>query len=117
MDKVHKPITTQYYTPSTKPFRIYLLEMLEVFCLCVAVKFSVAPTNSSSLLLPIVNTPRTAPGTPTVRQDHLPVCHQYVLFFSGEEPRSRRYGRTAAMRLIVQPYDEDDDDDYFWSFS
>jgi hypothetical protein len=27
------------------------------------------------------------------------------LFFSGEGPRSRRYGRTAAMRLIVQPYD------------
>jgi hypothetical protein len=30
-------------------------------------------------------------------------------------PRSRRYGRTAAMRLIVQPYDEDED--YFLSFS
>jgi hypothetical protein len=28
-------------------------------------------------------------------------------------PRSRCYGRTAAMRLIVQPYDEDEDDDYF----
>jgi hypothetical protein len=25
MDKVHKPITTQYYTPSSKPFRIYLI--------------------------------------------------------------------------------------------
>jgi hypothetical protein len=36
---------------------------------------------------------------------------------SGEGPRSRRYGRTAAMRLIVQPYDEDVDDDYFLSFS
>jgi hypothetical protein len=23
MDKVHKPITTQYYTPSSKPFRIW----------------------------------------------------------------------------------------------
>jgi hypothetical protein len=32
-------------------------------------------------------------------------------FFSGEGPRSRRYGRTAALRLIVQPRDEDDDDD------
>jgi hypothetical protein len=31
--------------------------------------------------------------------------------FSGEGPCSRRYGRTAALRLIVQPYDEDDDDD------
>jgi hypothetical protein len=42
-------------------------------------------------------------------------------FFSGEEPRSRRYGRTVALRLIVQPCDEDDDDDdyyyYFLSFS
>jgi hypothetical protein len=37
---------------------------------------------------------------------------------SGEGPRSRRYGRTAAMRLIVQPYDEDEDDDYYFlSFS
>jgi hypothetical protein len=38
----------------------------------------------------------------------------------GEGPRSRRYGRTAALRLIVQPCDEDDDDDdddyYFLSF-
>jgi hypothetical protein len=24
MDKVHKPITTQYYTALSKPFRIYL---------------------------------------------------------------------------------------------
>jgi hypothetical protein len=38
-------------------------------------------------------------------------------FSSGEGPHSRRYGRTAAMRLIVQPDDEDGDDDYFWSFS
>jgi hypothetical protein len=41
-------------------------------------------------------------------------------FFSGKGPRSRRYGRIAAMRLIVQPCDEDedeDDDDYFLSFS
>jgi hypothetical protein len=30
--------------------------------------------------------------------------------FSGEGPRSRRYGRTAALRLLVQPCDEDDDD-------
>jgi hypothetical protein len=37
--------------------------------------------------------------------------------FSGEGPRSRRFGRTAAMRLIVQPYDEDEDDDYFLSYS
>jgi hypothetical protein len=38
-------------------------------------------------------------------------------FLSGEGPRSRRYGRTAAMRLIVQPYDEDEgDDDYYFLF-
>jgi hypothetical protein len=42
---------------------------------------------------------------------------------SGEGPRSRRYGRTAALRLLVQPCDEDDDDDddddgdYFLSIS
>jgi hypothetical protein len=35
-------------------------------------------------------------------------------FFSGEGPRSRRYRRTAAMRLLVQPCDEDG---YFLSFS
>jgi hypothetical protein len=41
-----------------------------------------------------------------------------VLFLSGEGPRNRRYGRTAALRLIVQPCDEDDDDDYYFlSFS
>jgi hypothetical protein len=33
---------------------------------------------------------------------------------SGEGPHSRRYGRTAALRLLVQPCDEDDDDDYFF---
>jgi hypothetical protein len=33
------------------------------------------------------------------------------LFLGGEgqEPRSRRYGRTVALRLLVQPYDEEDD--------
>jgi hypothetical protein len=41
-----------------------------------------------------------------------------VFFLSGEGPRSRRYGRTAALRLIVQPYDEYEDDDYYFlSFS
>jgi hypothetical protein len=49
-----------------------------------------------------------------------PLMRQYkflrVDFFSSEGPRSRRYGRTAAMRLLVQPYDEDEDD-YFLSFS
>jgi hypothetical protein len=40
-----------------------------------------------------------------------------VFLFSGEGPRSRRYGRTAALRLIVQPYEEGEDDDYFLSFS
>jgi hypothetical protein len=38
-----------------------------------------------------------------------------LLFLVVKGPRSRSYGRTAAMRLIVQPYDEDDD--YFLSFS
>jgi hypothetical protein len=30
-------------------------------------------------------------------------------FFCGEGPRSRCYGRTAALRLIVQPFDEDEE--------
>jgi hypothetical protein len=33
---------------------------------------------------------------------------------SGEGPRSRRYGRTAALRLLVQTYDENEDDDYYF---
>jgi hypothetical protein len=37
----------------------------------------------------------------------------YVVFFSVEGPRSRCYGRTAALRLIVQPCDEDN---YFFRF-
>jgi hypothetical protein len=49
---------------------------------------------------------------------NLTVRFHEVFFFSGEGPRSRRYGRTAAIRLIVQPYDEDEDedDDYFNPF-
>jgi hypothetical protein len=49
-----------------------------------------------------------APPHKTIKQ------HKYS---SGEGPRSRRYGRTAALRLLVQPCDEDDDnDDYFCPF-
>jgi hypothetical protein len=42
---------------------------------------------------------------------------QVGVFLSSEGPRSRRYGRTAAMGLLVQPCDEDDDDYYFLSVS
>jgi hypothetical protein len=47
------------------------------------------------------------------------MAYLIAVFLSGEGPRSRRYGRTAAMRLTVQPCDEDDDDEhyYFLSFS
>jgi hypothetical protein len=40
----------------------------------------------------------------------------FSLACSGEGPRSRHYGRTAALRLLVQPCDEDgdDDNDYFF---
>jgi hypothetical protein len=33
-------------------------------------------------------------------------------------PRSRRYGRTTTLRLLVQPYDEEEDydDDYYCPF-
>jgi hypothetical protein len=45
--------------------------------------------------------------------------HLWLYLFScGEEPRSRSYGRTAALRLIVQPCNEDEEkDDYFFHFS
>jgi hypothetical protein len=40
-----------------------------------------------------------------------------VIFFCGEETRSRSYGRTAALRLIVQSCDEDEVKDVqFFSF-
>jgi hypothetical protein len=38
----------------------------------------------------------------------------FTIFFCREGPRSRRYVRKAAMRLIVQPYDEDERDDYYF---
>jgi hypothetical protein len=44
-------------------------------------------------------------------------AHRNVFVFIGEGPRGRRYGSTASMKLIVQLYDEDEDDDYFLSFS
>jgi hypothetical protein len=43
-----------------------------------------------------------------------PIRH-FQYFLSGEGPRSRRYGRTATLRLIVQHFDEYDD--YFLSLS
>jgi hypothetical protein len=43
-------------------------------------------------------------------------CLPWV-FFCGEGPRSRCYGRSAALRLIVQTCDEDDEkDDQFFFF-
>jgi hypothetical protein len=51
-----------------------------------------------------------------LRYSNFRITFDSTIFFSGEGPRSRRYGRTAALRLIVQPYDEDEDD-YFLSFS
>jgi hypothetical protein len=37
------------------------------------------------------------------------VYRYHYFFFIIEGPRSRCYGRTAALRLIVQPYDENDE--------
>jgi hypothetical protein len=51
----------------------------------------------------------STPGSPKWLQK------ESYIFFSAEGPRSRRYGRTAALRLLVQPGDEDDSDDYFLS--
>jgi hypothetical protein len=42
-------------------------------------------------------------------------CIQFGGFLIDKGPRSRRYGRTVALRLVVQPCDEDED--YFLSFS
>ena len=39
------------------------------------------------------------------------LIHSGHQFFCGEGPRSRSYGRTAALRLIVQPCDEDEEKD------
>jgi hypothetical protein len=43
----------------------------------------------------------------------------FNIFCCGEGPRSRSYGRTSALRLIVQPCDEDeaeDDQVFFFIF-
>jgi hypothetical protein len=37
-----------------------------------------------------------------------------VFFLHGEGPRSRCYGRTTALRLFVQPCDEDKDEQFFY---
>jgi hypothetical protein len=37
-------------------------------------------------------------------------------FLHGEEPRSRCYGLTTALRLFMQPYDEDEDEQFFTKF-
>jgi hypothetical protein len=43
---------------------------------------------------------------------------QLWAFFGGEGPRSRGYGRTVTLRLIVQPCDEgEEEDDKFFRFS
>jgi hypothetical protein len=39
-----------------------------------------------------------------------------AFFFSGEGPCSRCYGRTAALRLLVQPCDEDGDYYYYYYY-
>jgi hypothetical protein len=49
------------------------------------------------------------------------ICYAWnitrTFFLIDEGPCSRCYGRTTALRLIVQPYDEAEDDYYFLSFS
>jgi hypothetical protein len=37
----------------------------------------------------------------------------YIYILHGEGPRSRCYGRTTALRLFVQPCDEDEDEHFF----
>jgi hypothetical protein len=40
----------------------------------------------------------------------------FFFFLIDDGPRRRRYGRIAALKLIVQPCDEDEDYDYFCPF-
>jgi hypothetical protein len=40
-----------------------------------------------------------------------PLSLDVSFFLHGEGSRSRCYGRTTALRLLVQPYDEDEDED------
>jgi hypothetical protein len=37
-----------------------------------------------------------------------------LFFLHGEGPRSRCYGRTSALRYFLQPYDEDEDEQFFY---
>jgi hypothetical protein len=39
-----------------------------------------------------------------------------LFFLRGEGPRSRCYGRTTALMLFVQPYDDDEDEQFFTKF-
>jgi hypothetical protein len=36
-----------------------------------------------------------------------------LFLLHGEGPRSRCYGRITALRLFVEPYDEDEDEQFF----
>jgi hypothetical protein len=49
-----------------------------------------------------------------VSDEHTTCIFMAAVFFCGEGPRSRCYGRTAALRLMVQPSDEEDR--FFFSF-
>jgi hypothetical protein len=42
--------------------------------------------------------------------------NEKAIFFCAEGPRSRSYGRTAALRLLVQPCDEDERSSVFFFF-
>jgi hypothetical protein len=66
-------VNDEFLLPILKAIAYYtLLEMLEIFTLCVKVEQSVAPTNSSPAVL------RTAPDTPIPRGDHLAICGLYI---------------------------------------
>jgi hypothetical protein len=57
-------------------------------------------------------------ATPRDQDSSTSINESAVLFyFCGEGPRSRCYGRTVVLRLIVQPCDEDEEKgDQFFSF-
>jgi hypothetical protein len=59
MDKARKPIITQYYTPLSKPFRIYLVFLYLYICATV-----MAFMFNAKQVVPLINTMDTLDFTP-----------------------------------------------------
>src|SRR5262245_13937732 len=78
---------------------------------CLSVPFTLCLL--MSLVLLILYSYTSLSSRPVAFYYASPFCQFFVLF--GEEgPHTRRYGRTTALRLLVQPWIEDKDDDCFF---